>query len=171
MIMLDNANLHKINALDEAAATKAFRRCCGSRRWVEAMLSKRPFQSADALFEAAEAIWWELSEDDWLEAFTHHPKIGDISSLREKFGNTKAWAEQEQGSVRQADDTVLQALAEGNRAYEEKFGFIFIVCATGKSAEEMLGLLQHRLPNSRESELRIAAAEQLKITCLRLEKL
>lgn len=171
MIMLDNVTLNQINTLDETAATEAFRRCCGSQRWVDAMLSRRPFQNAEELFAAAETIWWDLSEEDWLEAFTHHPKIGDINSLREKFGNTKAWAEQEQGSVRQAGEAVLQALAEGNRAYEERFGFIFIVCATGKSAEEMLGLLQQRLPNSRESELRIAAAEQLKITRLRLEKL
>jgi 2-oxo-4-hydroxy-4-carboxy-5-ureidoimidazoline decarboxylase len=112
-----------------------------------------------------------MGEADWREAFTHHPRIGDVSKLREKFASTATWSSQEQKGVSGASEETIQALAQGNRAYEEKFGFIFLVCATGKSAEEMLALLRERMPNDAAAELRIAAGEQAKITRIRLEKL
>lgn len=119
----------------------------------------------------AKTKWNELSEADWREAFTHHPKIGDVNSLKEKFVSTSAWAEGEQGAVKAASQATLEALAAGNAEYEKKFGYIFIVCATGKSADEMLALLQARLPNKPAAEILSAMGEQDKITRLRLEKL
>lgn len=123
------------------------------------------------LLEDVEEQWWKCNEDDWKEAFAHHPKIGDIESMKKKFASTAEWASGEQSGVQTASDKTLMALAEGNRQYEEKFGYIFIVFATGKSAEEMLQLLQERLKNDPEEEIQIAADEQNKITKLRIEKL
>ena len=168
---LSSLDLQKLNSLSETAFQEALTRCCGSHRWVEAMQSHRPFADMDALLKAAEKTWWGLSREDWLEAFQHHPKIGDINNLRAKFANTKDWAQNEQSGVDSASEDVIQALAEGNTVYETKFGHIFIVCATGKTASEMLEILQSRLPNPPEEELRVAAGEQNKITRLRLEKL
>jgi len=146
-------------------------KCCGSTAWVAKMIAAFPVEDLVELLEYAEEKWYQCSEADWLEAFTHHPKIGDINSLKEKFASTAAWAAGEQSAVTQSTQEVLEALAEGNRLYEEKFGYIFIVCATGKSAAEMLALLEVRLQNAAEVEIEIAAAEQDKITKLRLEKL
>lgn len=139
--------------------------CCGSRRWAEAVLAKRPFASAQAVFDAAELAWTRASREDILEAMSHHPRIGDKAALKKK------WAGQEQAGAASAGEEVLEALARGNAEYEKKFGFIFLVCATGKSAGELLGLLRTRLGNEPARELPIAAAEQAKITRLRLEKL
>lgn len=135
------------------------------------MAQRFPFQNKEELLAAAEEVWFKLLPNDWLEAFAHHPKIGDLNSLRAKFASTRQWAEGEQASVSTASEEVLRALAEGNAAYERKFGYIFIVCATGKSAEEMLAILQARLPNEHATELFLAAVEQSKITRIRLEKL
>jgi 2-oxo-4-hydroxy-4-carboxy-5-ureidoimidazoline decarboxylase len=146
-------------------------RCCGSKRWVERMLASQPFADAAALLQAADDVWSSLEPAAWLEAFSHHPKIGGKDALREKFAATRTWAQGEQAGVKQADEAVLEALARGNAEYEARFHHIFIVCATGKTAAEMLALLRARLPNTLEEELRIAAAEQAKITRLRLEKL
>ena len=145
--------------------------CCGSSLWVKKMLESPMAEDLVDLEEIAEENWWACSEQDWLEAFEHHPKIGNIHSLKEKFSNTAAWASNEQSGVNDANEIILTNLAKGNEDYEKKFGFIFIVCATGKSADEMLHILQSRLPNTREEEIEIAADEQLKITKLRLEKL
>ena len=134
------------------------------------MLEKRPFPSIEKIFETANEIWWQLDRKDWLEAFSHHPKIGDLDSLKKKFAGTADLAASEQSSVSTAREETLQALAKGNKEYEEKFGYIFIVCATGKSPEEMLALLQQRLPNKEADEIKIAAEEQSKITRLRLER-
>ena len=120
---------------------------------------------------SADRIWQESSEADLLQAFQGHPEIGDVSTLREKYRNTEKLAGHEQSGVNTASENTLHLLAQGNHDYKEKFGFIFIVCATGKSAEEMLGLLQKRLPNNREQELANAAEEQRKITHIRIEKL
>lgn len=135
------------------------------------MLLHRPLTNRENLLSVADEVWQNLTVSDWKEAFTHHPKIGDVDSLRMKFAKTSTWAEGEQSGVKSANDDVLAKLAEGNRLYEEKFGYIFIVCATGKSAGEMLQVLQLRLGNKPETEIHIAAAEQAKITRLRLEKL
>lgn len=159
------------NNLAHDSALAKLLRCCGAQRWAEAMAQRRPFGSETELFAAAGEIWQNLAPEDWREAFSHHPKIGDLASLRAKFASTRQWSEGEQAGVAGAGEDLLQALAEGNEAYEKTFGFIFIVCATGKSAGEMLALLQQRLPNDPELELKIAAAEQAKITKIRLEKL
>jgi 2-oxo-4-hydroxy-4-carboxy-5-ureidoimidazoline decarboxylase len=158
------------NALPDDEAQAALTKSCASTRWVEAMARARPFASADALLDAAARAEKELTRDDWLEAFAGHPRIGDVDSLRRKFASTAAWCEGEQAGVRQADDETLQRLAAENREYEAKFGHLFIVCATGKSAAEMLALLRERLANDPEVELAIAAGEQAKITRLRLER-
>ena len=160
-----------LNRLDAAAASTELSRCCGCSRWVQAMVRARPFRDLASVYVAANAAWAGASEKDWLEAFSHHPRIGGKDALRAKFAATASWAQGEQASVAAADDAVLDALARGNADYEAKFGFIFIVCATGKSAREMLDLLRARLPNARDRELRLAADEQAKITRLRLEKL
>jgi 2-oxo-4-hydroxy-4-carboxy-5-ureidoimidazoline decarboxylase len=160
-----------LNALPAAARAAALATCCGSAAWVAALNQQFPFATADALLAAADQVWQNLAETDWSEAFTHHPKIGDVHALREKFASTATWAAGEQGAVRQASPDTLEALAAGNDAYEQKFGYIFIVCATGKSADEMLALLQARLPNEPQHEIKIAMGEQAKITRLRLQKL
>jgi len=163
--------LSDLNALAPTARAAALAPCCGTAAWVAGLNEQFPFATPKALYEAAEHTWYRLTEADWREAFTHHPKIGDVNALREKFASTAAWAAGEQGAVRQASQDTLEALAAGNNAYEQKFGYIFIVCATGKSAAEMLALLQARLPNDPSQEITIAMAEQAKITRLRLEKL
>ena len=137
--------------------------CCGSARWVDAMLARRPFGSMTALLEAADSIWRSLSEADWLEAFSHHPKIGDRAA--------QGIAKQEQARAASASASVVIELADANREYEARFGYIFIICATGKSAESILEALRTRLGNDPQTEIRVAAEEQLKITQLRLKGL
>ncbi len=164
--------LNEFNQLEKNDAAIALQKCCGSSRWVERMLLQVPFKSKEALMQIANDSWFEdCVEADYLEAFTHHPKIGDIESLAKKFANTKAWAGNEQAGVNTASTDVLEALAKGNDDYEKKFGYIFIVCATGKSAKEMLNLLLERLPNNADDEIKIAMQEQHKITNIRLNKL
>jgi 2-oxo-4-hydroxy-4-carboxy-5-ureidoimidazoline decarboxylase len=163
--------LDQLNRLDDAAARAALERCCGAGRWVEYVCAARPFRDRAALSAASERAFAALERSDWLEAFAHHPKIGDVASLRAKYASTAAWAGEEQRGAAAASERMLEALADGNRSYEERFGYIFIVCATGKSAAEMLSLLRGRLPNPPERELRNAAEEQMKITRLRLAKL
>ena len=146
--------------------------CCGSKRWVELMMKEWPMDSVQTLVRKATGIWYDqCGEKDWLESFTHHPKIGDVKSLSEKYASTAKLAGEEQASVQSATKEVIEQLAKANDAYEKKHGFIFIVYATGKSASEMLRLLQDRLKNSNEEELRIAMGEQHKITITRLKKL
>jgi 2-oxo-4-hydroxy-4-carboxy-5-ureidoimidazoline decarboxylase len=145
-------------AIDGAApevARQLLARACGSSRWVEQMMDRRPFGSRAALLAAALTVWDGLDERDWREAFTHHPKIGDREALRARFPATHELSSREQAGVEGAADAVLDALADGNRRYEERFGYIFIVCASGLGADEMLSMLT-------------AAAEQGKITALRL---
>lgn len=155
-----------LDAMDEAACREALRRCCGARRWAEGMFARRPFGTDDALHRAADEVWATMSRADVLEAFSHHPRIGDsMEALRQK------WASQEQSGVASASEETLTALRDGNLRYEARFGYIFIVCASGKSADEMLEILRQRLENEPDEELRVAAGEQAKITHLRLEKL
>ena len=146
-------------AVEEASAELLC--CCGSRRWAQRMTESRPFYRTEDLLDAADRIWRELSEEDWLEAFAAHPRIGARAS-----GQAAA----EQAGVRGASPETLAALARANREYEEHFGYIFIVCASGRSAEEMLDLCRRRLHNDYREELQVAAEEQRKITRLRLEK-
>jgi 2-oxo-4-hydroxy-4-carboxy-5-ureidoimidazoline decarboxylase len=161
----------RLNALPPEEARAELLRCCGASRWADAMVRARPFRDSAHVLAEGERVWASTGSEDWHEAFRHHPRIGDISRLRERFASTASWSSQEQGGVAGAEEAVLQGLAEGNRAYEERFGFIFLVCATGKSASEMLALLRERMKNAPEHELRVAAAEQGKILRLRLEKL
>ena len=144
--------------------------CCGSQKWVDKMIGLPPAEDLIDLFEEAEEMWYECKEDDWKEAFTHHPMIGDIDSLRKKFSNDQ-FAAKEQASINDSSEKTLQALAGGNHLYQQKFGYIFIVFATGKSAEEMLDLLNSRLNNNPEEEIKVAMEEQNKITQLRLQNL
>lgn len=164
--------LSDLNTLSGTDAEEALLRCCGSHRWAERMTQIRPFQDDQQLHHQAEQIWWNLSRVDWLEAFSHHPRIGgDVESLRKKFASTAGWAGNEQSGVRAASEETLQALSHGNTEYEAKFGHVFLICATGKSADEMLSALHKRMLNDAETELRIAAGEQAKITAIRLDKL
>jgi OHCU decarboxylase len=160
-----------LNSTTDANAAQALANCCAVRAWVDAMLAQRPFASDDAVLLAAADAALPLTEADWLEAFAAHPLIGDIDSLRAKYAATKTLATGEQAGVAMANDATLVELAELNRAYRDKFGFIFIVFATGKTAAEMLAILKSRIGNSREQEVRNAAIEQMKITRLRLQKL
>jgi hydroxyisourate hydrolase len=163
--------LKRLDALPPEEAAAAFLRCCGSRRWAQAMERGRPYPDAPALLAAAERAFASLGREDWLEAFSHHPRIGDRSSLAARFPQTAGWSAAEQGGIAGAGEDVLDALLSGNRDYEARFGHIFIVCATGKTAAQMLALLRERLPNAPAAELEIAAAEQRKITAIRLAKL
>lgn len=161
-----------LDAMDPDAASAALARCCGSRRWVADMLARRPFGDDARLLAAADAAWSTATPDDVREALSHHPEIGvDLEALRARFASTAGWASGEQAGVVGADQAVLEALRDGNRRYRDRFGHTFVVCATGKSAAQMLALLQARIDNTPADELAIAAVEQGKITRLRLEKL
>jgi 2-oxo-4-hydroxy-4-carboxy-5-ureidoimidazoline decarboxylase len=160
-----------LNSLDASAAHAALQRCCAAPAWVAQMLQRRPYVSDEAVQTSATEIWWSLDREQWLAAFAAHPRIGDPASLRAKYANTSHWANNEQAGVAAAAEQTLQELADYNQRYEQRFGYIFIVCATGKSAAEMLSLLKSRIGNDDATELSIAAAEQLKITLLRLQKL
>ncbi len=161
-----------LDAMSEAEALGALGRCCGARRWAEGMVARRPFGTDAALFAAADAVWATMERADILEAFSHHPRIGaDVEKLREKFARTAELSAGEQAGVSGASEEVLRRLRDMNLRYEERFGYIFIVCASGKSAEEMLAIVESRIDNDEAAELRIAAGEQAKITRLRLEKL
>lgn len=163
--------LEELNNSPAEAYADTLAQCCASRQWVSRMVTARPFSSADHLLSRAAEIWWELGETDYMEAFDAHPKIGDMNSLKARYASTEQMAQGEQSGAANAEANVLERLSEGNAAYEERFGFIFIVCATGKSAAEMTAMLETRLSNTREIEIKLAAAEQLKITKLRLQKL
>lgn len=165
-----NIAIH-LNSLSDESARTALAQCCAAENWIAGMLAARPFASDKLLEAAAAEIAKQLSRDDWLEAFAAHPRIGDVESLREKYAGTKQWASGEQSGIETADEVTIQELARLNHDYVEKFGYIFIVCTTGKSADQMLAILRDRLPNHPDVELAIAAQEQQKITLLRLRKL
>jgi OHCU decarboxylase len=163
--------LDELNRLPSEQAESEFLKCCGSQRWASAMTAARPFANADELFTKADSIWWSLSAEDWLEAFRAHPKIGEKKAASAQSEEARKWSAQEQSGVESAAADTMKALAAGNRDYEQRFGFIFIVCATGKTSEEMLAILNGRLQDDAEAEIAVAAEEQRKITRLRLEKL
>jgi OHCU decarboxylase len=163
--------LEWINSLPSELAAQELQQCCGSKRWAEQMLEGRPYQSLEDLFEKANDIWWSLEPGDWLEAFRSHPKIGEKKAATAVSAQSQKWSGQEQAGISNASPETVDSLATLNRAYEQKFGFIFIICATGKTSAEMLSALRERLENDAAAELPIAAAEQSKITELRLKKL
>lgn len=164
------SSLDKLNNLDEELAFESFHRCCGSKTWAERMTSLRPFSTLDELLQKADQVWFSLSKNDFLEAFSHHPPIGK-KSLEEKFKSTANWSSQEQSGVAKATAVTIEALSQGNKEYLDKFGFVFLICATGKSAEEMLKSLQTRLKNDLETEIKNACIESAEITKIRLKKL
>lgn len=157
-----------INALSDENALEAFLTCCGASRWAEQMTARRPYVDENQLLTSAGEVWHYLEPADWLQAFAAHPQIGETPGPSSK---TAAWSAGEQAGVANAGDATRTVLAAANRLYQEKFGWIFIVCATGKGVDEMLTLLRQRLDNDPAQELRVAAAEQEKITLLRLHKL
>ena len=160
-----------LNTLPTEEAAKELLQCCGSRQWARKMANRRPYQSLETLIKTANDVWWSLQPDDWLEAFRSHPKIGEKKAAESVSAQSREWSGQEQAGVSNAAQETVDSLATLNRAYEQKFGFIFIICATGKSSEEMLSALRERLNNEPAAELPIAATEQSKITELRLKKL
>ncbi|GAC1561964.1 MAG: 2-oxo-4-hydroxy-4-carboxy-5-ureidoimidazoline decarboxylase [Polyangiales bacterium] len=165
------AGLNALHALDDGAARAALLRCCGSTRWAAQMAKQRPFSSVESLLAVADATWSALAAEDWLEAFAAHPRLGSRRDVEAKSASTRAWSEQEQSGVAGAAPEVQRALADANAAYEAKFGRVYLACATGKSAEELLALCRARLANDAQTELAVAAEEQRKITRLRLHKL
>jgi len=166
-----NEGLEQLNNAPRETAEARLLDCCGSPAWAQLMTAARPFAGTSALFEQAKQIWRSLDARDWLEAFAAHPKIGARQAAPLQPQQSAEWSRGEQSGVESAGSSVLDDLAEANRLYEEKFGYIFIVCATGKSAEEMLDFCRRRLDNNADAEIRIAADEQRKITEIRLQKL
>lgn len=166
-----NQSVELLNGMSVDRAEAQFLKCCGSKRWAQAMARARPFESEQTIFDEADALFGLLSDEDWLEAFRAHPKIGEKKAAADQSEMAKKWSSQEQSRVESTAAETRQALSEGNREYEQRFGFIFIVCATGKSAEEMLTMLEQRMANDPAAELRVAAEEQRKITHLRLRRL
>lgn len=163
--------IEELNKLSREKTFDELFKCCGSTIWAQNLNDFKPFKNKEELLRLSDMIWTSCENEEVLEAFLHHPKIGDIKSLEKKFASTKEWASGEQAGMNVATHTTLTALADGNEAYEKKFGYIFIVCATGKTADEMLALLNVRLKHDADTELRIAKGEQNKITHIRLEKL
>ncbi len=162
--------LARWNDASREAATTQILPCCGSRSWAAEMAATRPFQDECALMAASDEVWRSLSESDWMEAFNSHPRIGESNAPTSSAHRSSAWAMQEQKKAADAGEAVKIALAEGNRDYEKKFGRIFIVCATGKSAAELLEILRRRLQNDAAAELHEAAEQQRQITQIRLRK-
>ena len=152
-----------LNALDPKAAEEILFRCCSSKKWARSMALKRPFSSVEEMLSQSDLVWFALDKEDWLEAFSHHPPIGGKSSQK--------WSNQEQAGVQTASEDVLKKLHKGNIDYQNKFGYVFLVCATGKSAQEMQSALEKRINNNKELELKNAAKEQAQITKIRLKKL
>lgn len=160
-----------LDAIPARTAATLLLNCCGSSRWVSEMVAARPFGSRDAVLSEADRIWTSLGASDWLEAFAHHPRIGERTAALTHGELGDEWSEDEQSGVADADDDARKALAAANQEYERRFGYIYIVCATGKTPEEMLELARQRLRNDGATELRVAAEEQRKITRIRLQKL
>ncbi len=162
--------LARWNALPNEDAALEILPCCGSENWAASMASKRPIQNELSLMETSDTVWRGLSESDWLEAFRSHPRIGESLAEADSAAQSSAWSEQEQQKAASADEAMKLALKWGNREYEQKFGRIFIVCAAGKSASEILEILRRRLHNDAAAELRQAAEEQRQIMRIRLKK-
>ena len=163
--------LDELNQLPFEHAHAEFLKCCGSGEWAQRMSDARPFSNLEELSAKADEVWWNLDKEDWLEAFRAHPKIGEKKAAASQSAEAEAWSAQEQSESERAAAETKTALADGNREYEQRFGFIFIICATGRSTEEILAALNGRLSNAPETEWRVAAEEQRKITQLRLQKL
>jgi 2-oxo-4-hydroxy-4-carboxy-5-ureidoimidazoline decarboxylase len=163
-----NRILDEWNRAEAPVARSAMLACCGSTRWADTMVAKRPLTTIATLSETADGDWFTMEENDWLEAFACHPRIGERKA--DETGQSASWSRQEQASAASAPEQILEQLADGNAEYAKKFGFTYIVCATGKSAEEMLAILMRRLNSDRQTELREAAEQQRQIMQIRLGK-
>lgn len=164
-------DLRWLNSLSDAEAIEGLKTCCGSTQWAGQLIIRRPFETFDQLVSQAHEVWWSLKSNDWLEAFRSHPKIGEKKAEVAASKQSEHWSKGEQSGMDGASEQTVSTLYRLNLEYERKFGYIFIVCATGKSSEEMLAILKKRLENEPAEEIRAAAAEQAKITELRLRKL
>jgi OHCU decarboxylase len=168
-----NTTLASWNDADAETALAAMMACCGARRWAKEIVALRPIESVVELSLAADRVWSSMEEADWMEAFACHPRIGERKTAHAAMhavAQSVAWSKQEQALTSSAAERVLAELAEGNALYEKRFGFTYIVCATGKSADEMLAILKRRLESDRATELREAAEQQRQITQIRLGK-
>jgi OHCU decarboxylase len=163
--------LDELNALSSERARELLRSCCGAAHWVDGMNARRPFASVDEVFRSADDVWTSLDPDAWHEAFAHHPRIGERRSAVVQDARAASWSAGEQANVASANGSLQNELASVNQAYEERFSHIYIVCAAGKTAAELLAMARERLSNAPDVELRVAAEEQRKITRLRLQKL
>ena len=162
--------LARWNALPALDAAWEILPCCGSQRWAHALARSRPFSDEAALLAQSDELWWQLDPADWDEAFSSHPRIGEKKAPDSATKRSAQWSGQEQGEVTQSREDIQERLRRANEQYEQRFGRIYIVCATGKSADEMLAILYRRLENDEASELREAAEQQRQITQLRLRK-
>ncbi|MBA2688948.1 MAG: 2-oxo-4-hydroxy-4-carboxy-5-ureidoimidazoline decarboxylase [Gemmatimonadaceae bacterium] len=163
-----------VTQLDEMPAEEAgelFKECCGSSRWVAMMLARRPFRSRDSVFFAADLFWKSLTIRDRMEAFAHHPRIGEKAGAKPQGERGAAWSAREQSGMDVVEAELGKEITEINREYEDRFGYIYIVSAQGKTAAELLTIAKDRLRNNPETEIRVACEEQKKIMHLRLEKL
>jgi OHCU decarboxylase len=164
-------SLADLNAMSFERAGEVFRACCGASRWIDGMVVRRPFASTSDVLATADDVWARLGPDDWREAFAHHPRIGERRAEVPQADRASEWSVGEQSRVATAPASVQEQLAIVNREYESRFGFIYLVCAAGRTAEDLLATARERLQNDPDTELRVAASEQQKITRLRLEKL
>ncbi|WP_233520573.1 2-oxo-4-hydroxy-4-carboxy-5-ureidoimidazoline decarboxylase [Flocculibacter collagenilyticus] len=171
MMKMKALTLPEFNQANETTLYDFLAQCCTSQHWIQCLMRERPYDSVNDFKKRADFCWQQMTQPDLLEAFSGHPQIGDISTLQQKYQHNEGFSQQEQQSVESASNETINALAKANEEYLAKFGFIFIVCATGKTAQQMLELLNDRLPNSREIELGNAAEEQRKIFQLRIDKL
>jgi OHCU decarboxylase len=160
-----------LNAMPREELAEHLRACCGSEQWIARMVARRPFASPEAVLTSSDAVCRALTADDWLEAFAHHPRLGETRAAVPQGARARGWSAGEQAVLADAADDLRAALASANATYERQFGYICIVCATGKDSEELLAITRARLGNTPQIELRIAAEEQRKITRLRLRKL
>jgi OHCU decarboxylase len=165
-----NSTLTNWNTAPEQTALEAMLTCCGATRWAAAMTAARPIPTPESLYETADRIWSQMQEPDWLEAFACHPRIGDRKPVAHVSTQSASWSKQEQSSTQTAADQTLLRLALLNAQYKEQFGFTYIICATGKSVEEMLAILERRSANDRITELKEAAEQQRQIILIRLSK-
>lgn len=163
-----SAVLARWNGILAAEAESEILPCCGAKAWARGMVARRPLADEAALVAASDEVWRRLTQADWMEAFASHPRIGE--RRQDSSARSGAWSTQEQQGVDQAEDSIKAALALGNQKYEERFGRIFIVFATGKSATEMLAILQRRLQNDDATELSESAEQLRQITHIRLKK-
>ena len=160
-----------LDTMPEREAAELLCACCGASRWVDGMLARRPFGDLGTLLRTADDVWGSLGPPDWREAFDHHPRLGEKQAAVAQHAQARQWSSREQSSLDHVDEAVRRELTRANAAYEARFGWICIICATGKSPDQLLALTTQRLDNAPDAELRVAAEEQRKITRLRLQKL